>query len=187
MRALTPQEKRTVRFGGLGLAVYLVLFFGMQTWKSAQTQRREYEGLLRDAKAFQEKLALYQDKAEVAKSLMEELRMDPAQFAVTSIVARASAALQQAAMGGGVMLGPIRETPSRTPGRELTSIQIEGMGPVPAMLGFLHKMSSLGFPLLTDSLQITAQPMGPGMLKLNATLQILDFDHWKPEERRPDA
>lgn len=187
MRALNPREQRTVRLGAIGLAAYLVFFFGLQAWKSGQAQRRDYERLLQQAKDFKQRLVLYQDKADAAKKLMGDLQMDPAQFATTSIVARASAALQQAAMGGGVMLGPIRETPARTPGKELTSIQIEGMGPVPAMLGFMHKLGTLGFPLLTDSLQITAQPMGPGMLKLNATLLILDFENWKPDDRRPDA
>ena len=60
-------------------------------------------------------------------------------------------------------------------------MQLEGAGPVPAVTAFLHRLDTLGFPLIVDSVQLSPEPR-PGMLKLNLTIIILDFDQWKKEE-----
>jgi hypothetical protein len=187
MRALTDREQRLLRYGGVGIVIYLALFFGLQVWRVAERRKAEYRALVREAETWNNRLALYDDKAAVALKLMEQFRMDPATLAHTSLVARASAAIQQAALQGGVMLGAVRETPSRGVGREVTTIQLEGQGPAPALLKFLYGLGTLGFPVVTDTLQLTAPAMGAGPLKLNLTVQLLDFDSWKPADGRPDA
>ena len=85
---------------------------------------------------------------------------------------------------GGVQLGPIRESAARPSAKELASIQLEGNGPVPALLTFLHRLETLGYPLILDSVQISSDPTRPGMIKLNLTIIILDFEQWKTEETR---
>jgi hypothetical protein len=85
------------------------------------------------------------------------------------------------------MVGPVRELPSRGNGRELATMQIEAQGPPPSLLKFLQGLGSLGFPLVVDTLQITAPPMGNGPVKANLTLMILDFEKWQMGEGRPDA
>src|SRR4030095_1376012 len=102
-------------------------------------------------------------------------------------MAGASPAVPQAAVGGGIQLGPIRESPSRGGAKELTAVQLEGMGTVPAVLGFLQSLGSLGYPVIADSLQLTPEMTQPGQLKMNVTLVILDFDQWKANTGRPDA
>jgi hypothetical protein len=99
-----------------------------------------------------------------------------------SLVAEASAAIQKAASSGGIQLGPIRESPARTSSKELASMQLEGTGPIPAAMGLLHRLQSLGYPLIVDSVQITPDATKPGMVKLNLTIIILDFEQWKTEE-----
>jgi len=96
-------------------------------------------------------------------------------------VADASAAIQKAAQSGKVQLGPIRETPGRSSAKELASIQLEGVGPVPAIMGFLHQLGSLGYPLVVDAVQLTPENK-PGSLKMNLTIVILDFEQWKKDE-----
>ena len=188
MRPLSDRERRLVRFGGIGLAVYLVLFFGLQAWNYGQRRRAGYERLVREAAALNDKLTVYDDKVAVSKKLMEQFRMDPAKLSRTTLVAQASAAIQQAAMQGGVMIGPVRETPSHSgTGKELSTIQLEANGPAPGILKFLQNLGTLGFPLLTDSIQMTLPPMGMGPVKVNLTIVILDFEQWKPGEGRPDA
>lgn len=187
MRPLTQSEKRTIRLGAIAVAVYLTLFLGLQARKAGERRHTEYTRLRQEAVTLRERLSVYHDKAAVARDLMETFRFDPAQLSRTTLVAQATAAIHQAAVGGGLQLGPIRESPSRSAARELTSIQLEGMGPVPAVLRFLQTLGSLGFPLVAESLQITPQPGGPGQLKINLTLVLLDFDRWTPAETRPDA
>ncbi len=186
-RPLTDRERRTLRFGGIGLAVYLVLFFGIKTWRFAEGRKADYRRLLAEAAVWNDKLAVYDEKVKMTRDLMERFRMDPGSLSRTSLVAQTSAAIQQAALQGGVQLGPVRETPSRAAGRELTGIQLEGMGPVPSILKFLETLGTLGFPLVTDSVQMGPAPGGPAQVKVGLTLLLLDFEQWKTTERRPDA
>ena len=48
----------------------------------------------------------------------------------------------------------------------------------------LHRLETLGYPLILDSVQISSDPTKPGMIKLNLTIIILDFEQWKKEEPR---
>jgi hypothetical protein len=180
MRTLTPHEKRTVRLGAAVLAVYLLLFGGLQVWKYLARSRADYQQLAVQADRLKQEVQIYEDRALVLKKLMESLRLDPARLSRTSIVAEASSAIQKTAMSSGVQVGAVRESPARPSSRELGSVQLEGMGPVPAVMGLLSRLESVGFPLIIDSVQLTAG-MGPGPLKVNLTILILDFDQWTKE------
>jgi len=68
--------------------------------------------------------------------------------------------------------GPVRESPARPSSKELASMQIEGTGPVPAVMGMLSRLESVGYPLIIDSVQLTTD-MRPGQLKLSLTILIL--------------
>ena len=72
-------------------------------------------------------------------------------------------------------------TAGRSSAKELASIQLEGVGPVPAIMGFLHQLGSLGYPLVVDAVQLTPETK-PGSLKMNLTIVILDFEQFKTEE-----
>ncbi len=180
MRTLTPHEKRTVRFGAAAIALYLLLFGGFQVWKYFAKTRADYQQLLSQADGLKQEVRLYDDRVLVLKKLMESLRLDPARLSRTSVVAEASLAIQKAATSGGVQVGPVRESPARPSSKELASVQMEGTGPVPAVMGLLSRLESVGFPLIIDSVQLTPD-MRPGQLKLNLTILILDFDQWTKE------
>ncbi len=113
---------------------------------------------------------------------MEEFHLDPAKLSKASAVAEASSAIQKAAAAGGVQGGPIRESPGRSSSKELASIKLEGSGQLPAVTSFLHRLESVGSPLIIDSVQITPDNMRPGMIKLSLTIIILDFEQWKNGE-----
>ena len=96
--------------------------------------------------------------------------------------ASAPAALaNRTASSSGIQVGPIRESPAKTSAKELATLQFEGSGPIPAILGLFQRLQTLGYPVIVDSVQITPDPSRPGQLKLNLTLVILDFDQWKTE------
>ena len=40
----------------------------------------------------------------------------------------------------------------------------------------------VGYPLVIDSVQVTADPMQPGMLKMALTIIVLDYEQWKKPE-----
>jgi hypothetical protein len=182
MRTLTAHEKRTIRYAAVGIAIYLVLFGGLRCWKYLEKKRADYQHLVKEASGLKQEVQRYETKALVVKKLMESLRIDPAKLSRASVVGSASSAIQKAASTGGLKLGPIRESPARASTKELASMQLEGAGPVPAVTTFLHRLDTLGYPLIVDSVQLGPEPTRPGMLKLNVTIIILDFEQWKKEE-----
>ncbi|HET7623684.1 MAG TPA: hypothetical protein VFM25_00345 [Verrucomicrobiae bacterium] len=183
MRTLTTREIRTIRIAGIGIAIYLALFF---VWKPLQKQRAAYTQLARNARDLQLRVAPYETRALTAKKLMEEFQLDPAKLSKATVVGEASAAIQKAAASSGVRVGPVRESPSRASGKELASVQFEGTGQVASVMGLLKRMETLGYPMVLDSVQITPDTHGPGQVKMNVTVVILDFDQWKTEEK-PNA
>lgn len=183
MRAITDREKRLIHFATLGIGIYLILFF---IWKPLQTRRNDYQQLVRDAQSLKQRIQPYEDRAIAVKKLMENFQFDPARLSRSTVVGEASAAIQKAAASSGIQIGPVRESPARSSGHELASIQFEGTGPIPALMGLLERMKTLGYPMIIDSVQITAQPMPPGQAKMNLTIVILDFEQWK-KEGQPNA
>lgn len=185
MRALTDHEKRTIRIAAVGLSIYLVLFGGLRCVKYLEKKRADYQRLVSEASGLKQQVQSYENKVLVLKKLMESFRIDPAKLPRATVVGSVSSAIQKAAASGGLGLGPIRESPARPSTKELASMQLEGAGPVQAVTTFLHRLDTLGFPLIVDSVQLSPQPMRPGMpamLKLNLTIIILDFEQWKKEE-----
>jgi hypothetical protein len=180
MRTLTHRETRTVRLGAAVIAIYLLIFGGLQVAKVFGKRHADYQQLVKQAEALKQEVRLYEDRSLAVKRMMESFRMDPAKLSRTSVVAEASAAIQKAAMGGGLQLGPVRESPARPSSKELASMQIEGIGPVPAVMGMLSRLESVGYPLIIDSVQLTSD-MRPGQLKISLTILILDFEQWKKE------
>ena len=180
MRSLTAHEKRTVRFGAAGIVIYLLLLGGFQVWKYFARCRADYQQLVNQADRLKQEVRLYDDRVLIVKKLMESLRLDPGKLSRTSLVAEASSAIQKAAMSGGVQVGPVRESPARPSSKELASVQLEGTGPVPAVMGLLSRLESVGFPLIIDAVRLTPD-MRPGQLKVNLTILILDFDQWTKE------
>jgi hypothetical protein len=179
MRPLTDREKIIVRFAVAGIIVYLALFYGCQFF---QKKRADYRQLVMEAQDLRRQMQPYQDKALVVKKLMEEFHMDPAKLKKETVISDASAAIQRAAKSGGLQLGPIRESPTHGAGKALAAVQLESSGPVPATLNFLATLNSIGFPVVVDAVQFTADNSRPGQVKLNLTISILDFDQTKSAE-----
>ena len=182
MRNLTPREQHLIRYGSIGLAIYLVLFFGFHVWRMFEKKRADYKDLVAQARSLKSEIEAYQTRVLVAEKLMKEYQVDPAKLSEASVVAQASAAIQTEASADGVGLGTVRESPAPTIGLEMASIHIEGSGQVPAMLKLLDRLQRLGYPLIIDSVQITSEPTQPGRLKFDMTISILDFDQWKNQE-----
>lgn len=178
-RALTPQEKRTIRLAAIVLGIYLVGFAAFLLWKGIEKRRAEYNADVAQAAQLRETIQVHRDKAALIEELMARFHMDPTTLSRTSIVAQASAAIQKAATEAGVNPGTIRESSGLGAEREIATIQVEGSGPAPAVMSLLYHMERLGFPLLMDSLQLTSDPRMPGAVKLNLTIVILDFEQWR--------
>ena len=181
MRTLTDHEKRSLRWASIFIGVYLILFCGFQMWKFLHHRRVEYLQLVADAAALKVKAKTYQDRAEVAKKMMEDYHLDPAKLTRETIVNEASSAIQKAASASGIQVGAVRESASRGSGDEIATMQFEGSGPVPAVTGLLNRMQSLGYPLIIDSVQITPDNR-PGMMKLSLSIVILNYENWKNPE-----
>jgi hypothetical protein len=182
MRALTDHEKRTIQIGSVCIVAYLIVFGAVQLTRTLARQKAEYQKLLSEAQALKSRMQVYEDRTLVIKKLMENFRFDPATLSRTTVVARASAAIQKTAQGSGVMVGAVRESPGRTSNKELATIQLEANGAMPGLLRFVHQIETIGFPVLIESLQFSSDPMRPGPSKMSLVISILDFEQWKKEE-----
>lgn len=182
MRKLTQREQRTVRYGGIGLGIYLLLFFAFHIWRGLEEKRSDYKDLVQQARDLKSEIENYKTRALVAQKLMNEYHVDPAKLSEASVVAQASAAIQTEAGADGIALGTIRESASQSSNLQLASIHIEGSGKVPAMLKLLDRLQRLGYPLFIDSVQLTSNPMQPDHVKFDMTITILDFAQWKNKE-----
>ena len=175
MRTLTDRDKRTVRFASIGIAIYLALFGGFQAWKHLEKKRTDFQQLVTESQELRRKVQPYQDKVQVLQRMMDEFKLDPAKLKEETVVSDANAAIQNAANSGGLQLGPIRESLSRASGNVLTTVQLESSGPIPATLTFLAGLNRIGFPLVVNSVQLAPDNMRPGQVRMNLTINILDF------------
>jgi hypothetical protein len=183
MRTITDREKRTIRLAAMGIGAYLVLFGGVKVWKFLEKKRADYRTLVAEAQTLKLRIEPYKNRAEALKKLMDAFQIDPAALTRATAVGEASAAIQKAAASSGIQVGPVRESPARGANKELASVQFEGIGAIPALMGLLKQLESLGYPLLIDSVQITPEKSKPGQMKMNLTVVILDFEQWKREEK----
>jgi hypothetical protein len=184
-RQLTPQEKRTIRIAAICVFLYLALFYGPAARNYFTSRREAYDDLVQQARDLRDVIKPYEEKVATATNLMDRFRMDPDKLKRSSVVAEASAAIQEAAASESVAVGPIRETPGRPSAKEAGSIQFEGSGPIPAVMALLHRLDHIGFPVIVDTVQFTPDPSRPDGIKVNLTIVVLDFDAWKPKEEKP--
>jgi hypothetical protein len=181
MAQLTAREQRLLRLGGIGIAIYLALFGGYQVWGRLEKRRAQYEQMMTDANRIRRQVQPYENRVLLAQKLKEAYHMDPQKLSRATVVGAASAAIQKEAKERKVGLGPIRETQSRSSGKELASMQLEGSGPVAGVMELLHRLPLLGYPIVVDAVQLNPEAK-PGMVKLTLTIVILDFDQFKTED-----
>lgn len=181
MRPLTPSEKRTVRLGAAALGLCLLVSAVFQGGKLLERHRSQYGALLSQAQELRREIKLYNDKASAAQKLVDTYKLDPMKLRKATEVAEASAAIQKAIASSGVGVGPVRESSARPANKELATVQVECTGPVPSVTGMLKRLETVGYPLIIQTVQLTPLPNPPGMMKVNLTIVILDFEQWKKE------
>lgn len=176
---ITDRDKRTIRIASIGLAIYLVLFFGFRAWKGLEQSRAGFQTLVKKVESEQIKAREQENDLLRFEKLRDEYRLDPRNLPKETLVAEAAAAIQDAARQGGFALTSIRENDGRPTARELSTIQLDGMGQVEKALNLIHTLQTLGYPVVIDSLQLTQESNKPGMLKMNLVVVILNFDFWQ--------
>ena len=180
MQSLTERDKRILRIATIGVAIYLALFFGAKSIKRLEKSRVEYQQLLAQAEKLKRDVGPLENKFLLLEKLKETSKIEVQKISRATVVAEASAAIHKAAQEGGIKLGPMRESASgRSAARELASMQIEGMGQITQIMAFCHKLQSLGFPLAIETFTLAPQQNPPGMLKVNMTVVLFDWDQWK--------
>ena len=176
---ISEKDKRTIRLGGTALAIYLVAFFGFKTWKRLEKGRADFQQLVRKVEREQLETRRQENDVLLFEKLSDVYKLDPRKLPRERLVAEASAAIQNAARQGGFALTSVRETAGRSTGRELSTLQLDGMGQVQSALNLLHTVQTLGYPVVIESVQFFQDAKKPGMLKLNLVLAILDFEQWQ--------
>jgi hypothetical protein len=181
MKTPTELERKTIRLAAIGITIYLLLFFGVKSWRNFSSSGSDYQQLVQSCERLRLEIERQENKALLLQKLKQNYSVDFANLSKPTIISDASSAIQKAAASGGIQLGPIRETSGHTSAHELTSMQLEGVGPVPAIIKLLYNLNTMGYPLVIDSLQFTPDNTKPGMLKVNLTIVLIDVQQWKKE------
>ena len=184
MRALTSSEKRTARVGGVLLAIYLAVFYGLRGAQYLESKLAEYRDVSLLAEELNVQVLREKSKSQRLEKLVSSWRIDLKNLGRKTLVGEALAALQSSAQTSGVQLGPLKELPGRSSARELALLQLEGAGSTEGILQFLHGLSALGFPLVVDSLQLKTAGKEPGQVSFSLAVAVLDSSGWKKEEKR---
>ena len=179
MNKLTASEKRTIRYGAALVAIVLALLIGLKLCHFFGGLRSHYRVMVTQARQLRVDAKMEKDEAAIVKKMMTDFHLDPATLTTNSAVADANAAIQTAARNGGIAVEAIRETAGGTTPKELATIQFQGAGQPAAVVMLIRQLPLLGSPLVIRSLQLTADPMRPGQVKINVTLSVLNFDEWK--------
>jgi len=187
MRTLSDREKRTVRYGAIGVAIYLALFGGVRIVKFLNQRRADYVQAVTETSLLKSGVRSDTEQAAIVQKMMDDFQIDPGTLSTNSVVAGASAAIQKAILSGGMVLTSIRESPGRSSHKEIATIQFQGTGKVAGIISLVHRLPLLGYPIVIDSVQITADPLQPGMVKLMATVFVLDYQQWINEWKKPEA
>jgi hypothetical protein len=82
---------------GVCVVVYLALFYGPDVRSYFAERREAYDKLVQQARDLRDVIKPYEEKIATATNLMDRFHMDPAKLKRSSVMAEASAAIQQAA------------------------------------------------------------------------------------------
>jgi hypothetical protein len=184
---ISDRDRRTLKLGGTALAAYLVLFYGLVGWKALENKRTEYQALQREAQAMEQRLEPFETKLLLIEKLRGTSGVDPSKLTRETVVALASADIQKVVKSSGLKLGSIRESPGSATARELAAMRMEAVGPVKSVVGLIHQLETIGYPLIIDSVEISMDKRKPGNLKLSMQVVILDFEQWKKERKKTRA
>lgn len=184
---ISERDQRTLRFAGIGIALYLVLFYGVLGWKKLEARRASYEQLKRDAQGVAQMMDPYETKLLLIEKLRGTSGVDPSKLTRETVVALASADIQKVALSSRLKVASIREAPGSSTGRELAAMRMEAVGQVKSVMGLLHQLKTVGYPLVIDSMELTQDKRRPGNLKVSLQLVILDFEQWKKERKKSRA
>ena len=169
------------------VSTYLLLFGGVRVGKFFEHRRADYLQAVAETRLLKSQVGADTDEAALVKKMMDDFQLEPATLSSNSVVAGASAAIQKAITGSGMQPGPIRESAGRASKKEIASIQFETTGQVAGVMSLIHRLPLLGYPLVIDSIQLTADPMRPGQIKLAVTVLVLDYQQWIDDWKKGQA
>lgn len=165
------------------MAIYLAGFYGLRGVQHLESKLAEYREVSLLAEELNVQVLREKSKSQRLEKLVSAWRIDLQGLGRKTLVGEALAALQSSAQAGGVQLGPLKELPGRSSARELSLLQLEGTGPTGGILQFLNGLSTLGYPLVVDSLQLKTAGKEPGQVSFSLSVAVLDSSGWKKEEK----
>ncbi len=179
MRSLSERETRLIRIAAVGLAMYLIGFFGLQGWRWLEARRGEYASLREKASELDLEILRERVKARRLEKLKASRRLNLHALEEETVVGEASVAIQKAAQTHGVKLGSSRESAGRTAGKELAVLEIEGTGVALAVTQFLHDLGFLGYPLAVDWVHLQTEATQPGQVRVSLRVVVLNPAFWQ--------
>jgi hypothetical protein len=181
---LSPRDKRTLRLAALGLAVYLVAFYGFQGLRFLEGLRRSDDELRAQLRV----LELDRRRAATRRVQVEKLRralhVEIERLEPESVVAGALAAIQRSAQAHAVDVESSREVSAGGPSATSRArLEIHGAGLASAVLRFVAELDTLGYPLAADHMTLTASASKPGGVEMSLHVVVL----WRRAGEATDA
>ena len=188
VRALTDRDKRTLRFGGGAVVVYLAIFYGGKGVAVLEEQRDAYTAIAQAGERLKFEILQERNKARRLDALRAELRIELASLDQETVVGETRNAIRQAAKKCGVGVSTFKELPGSAGARYLATIQLAGGGPVLSTLAFIQRLRRSGYPILFERLALTAGK--PGQVSFSMAAVVVNFTSYQAPvlpDKKPEA
>jgi len=172
---MNDREKKLVQFTAIGLAVYLILFFGKDYFGILEKKRTDFIQMEKAITSAQVKLRKSANQPLLLEQSRKKLNLEVRSLSSAELVGKTSQAIQQTAKSSGIKIGPLRESSSIG----ISSLKFEANGKAESMLKFLRGIRSCGYPVVIDSMQVTVPEGKKGNVSFNLAIGIIDFKNWK--------
>ncbi|MCD8533724.1 MAG: hypothetical protein LR011_02605 [Verrucomicrobia bacterium] len=172
---MTQSEKKLVQITAIGLSLYLVFFFGAGSLKKYENQLAEFHKKRKTIRELNVKLQPYGNRVMLLEKLRKEMNLEVRFLDIPDLGALSSEAIQRCARSHSVNIGSFRESAATTG----TSIRFEASGQGASIQKFLKGVTTSGYPIYIESLQVQTMDGKPGQLKMSINLLVLNFKSWK--------
>src|SRR5205814_10701721 len=88
---MTERDNKTVRWGAIGVVIYLAAFGGFKMWRTGGANRDDYQTVLKRAEQLQVLVRDQENKVLLFEKLSDEFKFDPRKIKKETLVEDASA------------------------------------------------------------------------------------------------
>lgn len=172
-RELTEREARTVRFAGIALGAYLVVYVIVFGGRGLDRSVERYEEVRGELASLETEVLRRRKDAKDYAELRRHWRLEFESLTSDKLVSEVRESIEKYASSSGVRLAGSREAGSG--GADRARLQLELTGSAEKVFGFVENLDTLGLPLYVRSFHLNRDGHGPGKVGVSLAIGVLDY------------